>query len=69
MTDYTLPRCETEAIFNEQTWKYNMSSLETVITKGDPLNFLFHKWSSNIFNFTESSQNQKILKKAAAYTW
>ena len=64
VTEYKLPRCEIEALFNEQTWKCNMSSSEIVIIKGDPLNFHFHKWSSNIFNFTESPKKKKKKKKS-----
>ena len=44
MTDYTkLQRCEIEKIFNEQTSKHNMSSLEILVTEDDPLNVHFHK--------------------------
>lgn len=44
MTDYSkLQRCETEKIFNEQTSKHNMSSLEILVTEDDPLNVHFHK--------------------------
>lgn len=69
MTDDKLPRREIEAILMNELEKY-MSSLETVITKGDPLNFHFHNEAPTFLTLLKAPKSKKIKKiKRQYHTW